>query len=73
MAEIKKLVQIHRADGSISRTQQLNAAIIALGSLVGLMPELRSQIDPDWYPWIFVGLSVVNAYLRATTTQGLQS
>lgn len=72
MAEAKKLVQVHREDGSLSRTQAVNGAVIALGSLVGLMPELRSQIDPDWYPWIFVGLSVVNAYLRATTTQGLR-
>ena len=72
MAEIKKLVQVHRTDGSVSRTQQFNAAVMALGTLVGLLPELRGQIDPDWYPWIFVGLSVVNAYLRATTTQGLR-
>lgn len=72
MAESTKLIQVRRADGTLSRTQQFNAVLMALGTLVGLMPELRGQIDPDWYPWIFVGLSVVNAYLRATTTQGLQ-
>lgn len=63
---------IQRADGKISRTQVFNGLIMALGSLVGLMPELKSQISPEVYPWVFVGLSVVNAYLRATTTQGLK-
>ena len=63
---------IHRADGTISRTQVVNGLIMALGSLVGLMPELKSQIPPEVYPWVFVGLSVLNVYLRATTTQGLK-
>lgn len=66
------MMQIRREDGTLSRTQRLNAALAALGVAVGMMPQLQSQIPAEVYPWLFVGLSVINAYLRATTTQGLQ-
>lgn len=72
MGKGKRLVCMRRADGTVSRTQALNGIIGALGTLVGLMPQLQSQISPSVYPWAFVVLSVIYSYLRETTTQGLQ-
>lgn len=67
-----KTMMMKREDGSLSRTQAMNGLLASMGIIVGMFPQLQSQIPPDVYPWLFVGLSVINAYLRATTTQGIQ-
>lgn len=63
---------ITREDGSISRTQLVNGIVAALGVGVGMFPQLQASIPPSAYPWLFVGLSVVNAYLRTITTQAIK-
>lgn len=82
MAEVKKLVQVHRADGSLSRMQLWNhvwqQAGIWSAILVALLPELRGTLA-DWFsawPWavplLVAGIKAVDMYYRATTTQGLK-
>ena len=69
---IRRIIKVHREDGTLSRQQRLNGFLAGLGIVVAMFPQLQSQIPPEVYPWLFMGLSVINAYLRATTTQGLQ-
>jgi len=63
---------LKREDGTISRTQVVNGLVAALGVAVAMFPQLQSNIPTSVYPWVFVGLSTVNAYLRITTTQGIK-
>lgn len=65
---IRKMVKYRKEDESISKTQQWNAIVMALATLVGVLPELRTAIGPEYYPWIFVGVKVVDTYLRNITT-----
>lgn len=65
------MVSMRRQDGSLSRTQRMNAVILMVSTLIGLLPTLQEQIPVEIYPWLLVGLSLLNAYFRATTTQPL--
>jgi len=58
--------------GRVSRTQTINAIVLTLGTAVGLFPQLQAVIHPDWYPWIFVGLSLLNVYLRQITSEPMR-
>lgn len=79
MAEVKKLVQVHRADGSLSRTQILNMAEFQLltitGIVVEVLPAARDLFveHPQWFLIAMAVSRAVNMYLRATTTQELKS
>lgn len=60
---------LRKADGTFSKTVLVNALVATLGTLVGLVPQLQAAINPEWYPWAFVGLSVVYQFLRQVTSQ----
>jgi hypothetical protein len=60
---------IRTESGRVSRTQVVNAIVLALGALVGLVPTLREVIPAEVYPWAFVGLSVVQVFLRQITSE----
>jgi len=41
--------------------------VTSLGALQGLVPELRTVVPADAYPWLLVGVGVVVAALREAT------
>lgn len=63
---------VRTQSGRVSRTQTINAIVLTLGTAVGLFPQLQAVINPEWYPWIFVGLSLLNVYLRQITSEPMR-
>ena len=50
-----------------SKTYWFAGLVTALGALHGLVPELRTVVPADAYPWLLVGVGVVVAALREAT------
>ena len=50
-----------------SKTYWFAGLVTALGALQGLVPELRTVVPADAYPWLLVGVGVVVAALREAT------
>ncbi len=60
---------VRRKDGTISRTQVINSITALSGVLLITLPNIQTQIEPDVYGWIVMGLGTINLYLRKTTTK----
>lgn len=54
-----------------SRTINIAAVIASLGAVQLMLPEVRSQIPAEVYPWVLMGIGVVMAALRAVTEKPL--
>ena len=63
------MVAIRKVDGTISKTIVWNSLVLTLSAAVPLIPQLAPVINPEWYPWILVGVSLVNVFLRQITSQ----
>lgn len=65
------MVALRKTDGTLSKTVIFNALVGTLSAAVPLIPTLITVIPPALYPWILVGVTLVNVFLRQITSQPL--
>jgi hypothetical protein len=54
--------------GSMKFTLKSKTHVTALVmGIIGLLPILEGSIDPEYYPWIMVGFSLLSIHLRNIT------
>jgi len=66
------MIKLTRKDGTYSRTQMVNTLTAMVAGILTTMPGIREQIPEEAYGVALMVLTVVHAYLRATTTQSLK-
>lgn len=69
------MIQMRREDGSMSRTMRDSAALAVLVAFEGTMMAFQKHIPAEYmwlYPIAHAAVVMRIAYLRVTTTMGMQ-